>query len=447
MVGQREFMDVHDAWVRGKSIREIARLTGRDRKTIRRLLHVGASSQRKPRQTSSKLDPFREYLLGRMVGEDAVSNAEVLDDEIREMGYRGGRSILKEFMHPFRALAKEKATVRFETPPGHQAQVDWGTFKKPGRKRVQGFVMTLGWSRTQYLDFTDSQALSLFLACHEQAFHDFGGVPEEILYDRVKTVWLRDDDHGDPVFHPGFVDFAEYYGFRPRLCRAQRPQTKGKTENGIGYVRKNFWPRVRDYRSAHDLLGLRRRLLDETCNVRIHGTTGEQPLDRLPTGHVNASPLMRLHIDEGVDCVLGFGADLAFAGSQLDLAKRVEVGRGRSAIPSEERPKSLSIPIADSQEDSQLARQRRTRADDPGTCHRAIELQRTWPLMDARPAPSKPWGVGEASRVFLYVCGRLHWSGDRRSAKAGADSPGRMRVSAGEGRRAPQETWPQRISR
>jgi hypothetical protein len=99
---------------------------------------------------------------------------------------------------------------------------------------------------------------------------------------RVKTVWLHDDEHGDPVFHPGFVDFAEYYGFRPRLCRAQRPQTKGKTENGVGYVRKNFWPRVRDYRDAHDLLALRRRWLDETCNVRIHGTTGERPIDRLP---------------------------------------------------------------------------------------------------------------------------------------------------------------------
>lgn len=117
--------------------------------------------------------------------------------------------------------------------------------------------MTLGWSRAQYLDFTDSQALALFLGCHEQAFHYLGGVPEEILYDRVKTVWLHDDDHGDPVFHPGFVDFADYYGFRPRLCRAQRPQTKGKTENGVGYVRKNFWPRVRDYRDANDLLGLR----------------------------------------------------------------------------------------------------------------------------------------------------------------------------------------------
>ncbi len=56
--------------------------------------------------------------------------------------------------------------MRFETPPGRQAQVDWGTFKKPGRKRVQGFVMTLGCSRAQYLDFTDSQALALFLACH-----------------------------------------------------------------------------------------------------------------------------------------------------------------------------------------------------------------------------------------------------------------------------------------
>src|SRR5439155_23687905 len=210
--------------------------------------------------------------------------------------------------------------------------------------------------------------------------------------------------------HPGFVDFAGYYGFRPRLCRAQRPQTKGKTENGIGYVRKNFWPRVRDYRSAHDLLGLRRRLLDETCNVRIHGTTGERPLDRLPTGHVNASPLMRLHIDKGVDCVLGFGADLAFAGSQLDLAKRVEVGRGaqRSHPKNARSPyqsRSLTAKKTANSPDSGAHVR-----DDPGTCHRAIELQRTWPLMDARPAPSKPWGVGEASRVFLYVCGRLHWS-------------------------------------
>src|SRR5437867_13407690 len=128
MVGQREFMDVHDAWVRGKSISEIARATGRDRKTISRRLREGTAAPRKPRQVSSKLDPFREYLLARMVGEDPVSNAEVLYDEIRELGYEGGRSILKEFMHPFRAIAKDKATYRFETPTGRQYHVDCGIF-------------------------------------------------------------------------------------------------------------------------------------------------------------------------------------------------------------------------------------------------------------------------------------------------------------------------------
>ncbi|MFI4972592.1 MAG: IS21 family transposase, partial [Hyphomicrobiales bacterium] len=153
-------MDIHEAWVKGKSISEISRVTGRDRKTIRRLLQGGAKAERKPRQVASKLDRFREYLLARMLGEDPVTNAEVLIDEIREQGYEGGRSILKEFMAPLREVAAHKTTERFETRPGQQAQVDWGMFKKPGRKRVQGFVMTLGWSRTMYLDFTDTQALA-----------------------------------------------------------------------------------------------------------------------------------------------------------------------------------------------------------------------------------------------------------------------------------------------
>jgi transposase len=88
-------MDIHEAWVKGKSISEISRVTGRDRKTIRRLLQGGAPTERKPRLVTSKLDRFREYLLARMLGEDPVTNAEVLFDEIREQSYDGGRSILK----------------------------------------------------------------------------------------------------------------------------------------------------------------------------------------------------------------------------------------------------------------------------------------------------------------------------------------------------------------
>src|SRR5438270_400827 len=194
----------------------------------------------------------------------------------------GGRSILWEFLRPLRPLVAEKATVRFETPPGRQAQVDWGVFKKPGRPRVQGFVFTLGWSRASFLDFAATQALAAFLRCHEGAFQYLGGVPEEILYDRTKTVWLRDDDRGDPVFHPGLLDFAGHYGFRPRLCRPRRAQTKGKVENGVGYAKKNFWPRVVDYKTADDLTGEARFWLDHTANVRVHGTTDERPVDRLP---------------------------------------------------------------------------------------------------------------------------------------------------------------------
>ena len=202
MVGRGEFMDVHEAWIRGKSVSEIARLTGRDRKTIRRLLREGGPKPRAAREIGSKLDRYRGYLLSRLLGEDPVSNAEVLFDEIQAMGCTGGRTLLKEFLHPFRELVKEKATVRFETPPGKQAEVDAGIFKKPARKRCRGFVMTLGWSRALYLDFTETQALASFLLCHEQAFQYFGGMPEEILYDRTKTVWLRGRRAGRPCLPP-----------------------------------------------------------------------------------------------------------------------------------------------------------------------------------------------------------------------------------------------------
>lgn len=276
-----EALDIQGLWRAGKSVSEIARVTGRNRRTVRRLIRQPGPTPRAPRLVSSKLDPFRDYLLQRLL-QDKVTNAAVLFDEIRERGYAGGRSILWEFLHPLRDLVADRTTIRYETPPGKQAQVDWGTFHKPGRRRVQAFVLTLGWSRASFLDFTETQALAALLRCHEHAFHYLGGVPEEILYDRMKTVWLRNDHRGDPVFHPGLLDFAQYYGFRPRLCHARRPQTKGKVENGIGYVGKNFWPRIDDYVGAQDLVPHALRWLELTANVRVHGTTGERPIDRLP---------------------------------------------------------------------------------------------------------------------------------------------------------------------
>ena len=281
VVGMEGYLDIIELWRQGRSISEIARHTGHDRKTVRRLVEHGPPQPRVPRQVSSKLDPFREYLIKRLI-DDKVTNAAVLYDEIRALGYEGGRSILWDFLRPLRSVLEERVTVRFETPPGKQAQADWGDFKKPALRRVNGFTFTLGFSRAGYLEFTDTQALAALLRCHERAFHYLGGVPEEVLYDRMKTVWLRDDHRGDPVFHPGLLDFAAHYGYRPRLCRPRRPQTKGKVENGVGYVRKNFWPRVVTYRGAEDLMPEALHWLNNTANTRIHGTTGERPVDRLP---------------------------------------------------------------------------------------------------------------------------------------------------------------------
>lgn len=122
MVGREEFMDIHELWVRGKNASEISRLTGRDRKTVRKVIQEGGPTARKPREVPSKLDPYREYLIGRVLDpEDPVTNTAVLLDEILAQGYTGGRSILKEFLPPFRPLVKDETTERFEMPAGKQA--------------------------------------------------------------------------------------------------------------------------------------------------------------------------------------------------------------------------------------------------------------------------------------------------------------------------------------
>jgi hypothetical protein len=181
--------------------------------------------------------------------------------------------------------------VRFETLPGEQAQVDWGHFgfiEHHGRRRkLYGFVMTLGWSRASYLEFTISADAAWWLRCHVHAFRYFGGAPRVVLHDNLKTAVLDRDADGTIRWNRRYLDFADYYGFAPRACRPYRAQTKGKVESGIRYVRGNFWPGLRFV----DLADLNRQALDWldfTANVRIHGTTGEVPFERLPLEHLQS---------------------------------------------------------------------------------------------------------------------------------------------------------------
>lgn len=161
-----------------------------------------------------------------------VWNARVLLGELREQNYTGGYTILKDWLHPQRSAARSVAVRRFETPPGKQAQVDWGhlgTLDWEGQEReLWAFTFTMGYSQRLMAEVALDQKIGTLLRIHEEAFRQMGGVPEEILYDRMKTVWLGTGERGEIVWHPVFLDFARYWGFTPRLCRPLSSADQGE---------------------------------------------------------------------------------------------------------------------------------------------------------------------------------------------------------------------------
>ncbi|MFD2170553.1 IS21 family transposase [Tumebacillus lipolyticus] len=242
MVKNGEFFVIKEMKQRGMSITAISKELGRDRKTIRSWLREESpETYQRTLEKPEKLAPFKAYVRKRM--EVGCLNAVVILDEIRAAGYTGGITRLRDFMRPLRPLVASKATVRFETPPGRQAQVDWGEFQvdwNGKKKRLYAFVMVLGYSRMMYVEFKEDQRLETLIGCHERAIRYFGGITETCLYDNMKTVVSGTDEQGEVVWNHRFGQFASHHGFLLRRCRPYRARTKGKVENGVGYVRKNF---------------------------------------------------------------------------------------------------------------------------------------------------------------------------------------------------------------
>lgn len=287
-----EWVNIRELARQGLSATEIARRTGRDRKTVRKILKEAGP---KPRVSGakarvSKLAPFKDYLLGRV--EQGCLNGTVLLEEITKLGYTGKVTMLGLFLTPIRQelLRRREATERFETGPGKQAQMDWGYFgtiwdwEQERWRKLYAFLFTLAYSRAQYLAFTTSWDMEHFLDCHLGAFRDLG-IPEQILYDNLKTGILGRHEDGTPIFPGRFLDFALYYGFTPKFCQPYRARTKGKVERGIGYVRQNFWVRVAGEVASKqmDLVRLNERAAEwvaNVANIRVHGTHGEVVLKR-----------------------------------------------------------------------------------------------------------------------------------------------------------------------
>jgi transposase len=279
---EQRFM-IKDLYRQGVSISEIARQIGHDRKTIRSAIQAPLTVTPKARAPKArKLDPYVPYLQARLAL--GVYNAHKLYQELLSLGYCGKERQVRAFVQPLRPARQPQATVRFETEPGRQAQVDWaafGTIVHHGHShRLYAFLMTLSWSRMSYLEFTVATDITWWLRCHLHAFAYFGGVPQEVLHDNLKTAVLHHPASGSIHWHPRYLDFAHSYGFRPRACRPYRAQTKGKVERGIRYVRHNFWPGL-VFADLADLNQQARHWLDTVANVRLHATTQAVPLERL----------------------------------------------------------------------------------------------------------------------------------------------------------------------
>jgi transposase len=281
LIKLEEWVDIVSLHRQGLSIKAISRRLGVSRNTVRLALRrPGPPLYQRP-AVPSKLDLYKDYLLARLAEFPELS-AVVLFEEVKALGYPGGLSILKEFTRPYRVRRKEPV-VRFETPPGRQAQCDWAHL---GTHVIRGeltplylFVMLLGFSRALYAEVVTRTDIDTFLELHAHAFRAFGGMPEEILYDNQKVVVLSRRSDG-PVFHPALLAFAGQFGFRPRLCRPYRARTKGKVERSIGYIRDRFFCG----RTFTDIADLNHQLeiwLATVGNAREHKTTGERPCDRL----------------------------------------------------------------------------------------------------------------------------------------------------------------------
>jgi transposase len=291
MLKTEEWLLIRDLYSQGFSISEIAKQTGFDRKTMRKYLRLKTLPEPQKRSgRKSKLDPFKPYILEKL--EEGPYTAARLYREIKEMGFDGGKTIVKDFIQEVRPEKGIPAVLRYETKPGVQAQVDWaemGTVEVDGKvKKLFCFNMILGYSRMRYVEFTLSIDTPTLIQCHLNAFAYFGGFTQEILYDNMKQVVIkRALKSSDSEWNSLFEDFFKCFGFIPRLCRPYRPQTKGKIENTVGYVKRDFFLGSR-FASLEDLNGQVNRWL-ERVNSTVHGTTYQIPLERFK--EENLSPL------------------------------------------------------------------------------------------------------------------------------------------------------------
>jgi transposase len=277
---------------RGWSQRRIARELGLSRHTVSRYQKLGDWQPYDSSKRASQLDGHQDWLQQQF--EQHHGNAEVVRQEL--LKHKGISVSLRTVERAVQAWRQElrqsrQATVRYETRPGQQLQADFGelwVLIGGVRTKVHICVLTLGYSRRQVVRVFRQQRQRHWLQALEEAFRFWDGVPEQVLVDNAKAlVTLHNPKTGELVINPVFGAFARHWGFTPKACWPHRPQTKGKDERGVGYVKRSGLAGHR-----FDTWGQMEGHLEwwnrEIADLRIHGTTGEKPLERFQRSEAGA---------------------------------------------------------------------------------------------------------------------------------------------------------------
>ena len=303
----------------GWGAKRIAAELGCSKNTVKRWLRYGEWRPCVTPSRSRKLDGLADFLAERF--RRHAGNCDVIRQELAsEKGIHISLRTVERTVAPLRRelIAEARATVRFETPPGEQLQIDFGERRVEiagVASKVFFFVATLGYSRRMHVRAFGHEKQESWFGGMESAFLAFGGVPREVLLDNARALILHHDPSSrEVVLHPRLHAFARHWGFRVRACAPYRARTKGKDERGVGYVKKNAIA-GRRFGSWGELEAHLEVWTRDIADQRIHGTTGEAPAVRFSRDERQAMrPIAdRPPFTTARDLIRRVGADCAVA--------------------------------------------------------------------------------------------------------------------------------------
>jgi len=358
------------------TVAQTARALGLHPRTVTKWAGADQFRARAGTPRASKLDAFKGQIV-RWLDAHPYS-AQQIFQRLGEAGYEGGISIVKDYVHRIRPRHQE-AFLKLDFAAGECAQVDWGEWGTIGvgstRRRLSFFLMVLCYSRRMYLEFTVSQKMEFFLACHENAFAVFGGVPSRLMVDNLKSAVLQRLVGLAPVFNPKYLAFSKHWGFAISPCNVRAGQEKGRVENGVGFVKKNLLAGLElpDFAAMQPAATV---WVNTVADVRVHRETHQRPIDRFEDERAHLLPLNPAGFDLARVCSVRatkqfrvpldsnhYTVPSRYAGLPLTLkahADRVCIYDGDQLIARHPRSMDRHKDIEDPDHEKQLLAQRKT---------------------------------------------------------------------------------------